>query len=196
MKKGRRILLAYIDESSNCSSKPICMEVEVARIFDEIKLCTEKDMSDFDPKLGYHSKKAIAILDIMNRMEDDDILLYSESSIPDKKVLKEWFKIVSKNSAFFFYYGTAADNITKMLMHDFYYKTKLLPSLRLEGKLFLLKKSSMYLIEEWHDRLTNSHSPANMNLVSEYDILSSIIYSHLDDTKIMISIKDRFIIEG
>lgn len=185
MSKERKLLLTHVtyykSELLRQSS-----EIDVALdLFDKIKVYTEPVMSEY---ATFHSNPLnipTSILDIMKDMSDDDILLYSETSIPVKKKLKKWFKIASKHSAIFFFHGDTINEMTKMLMHDSYYKAKLLPFYNFAGRLFLLRKSSQYLIEEWRDRIANQGTN-NEEPVNEGAILCSIIYDHLDDSNIKI----------
>lgn len=154
--------------------------------FDEVRAYTFDMLPDSVQKMDLPDYTPYMILDVMKDMDDNDILVYTDSTTvcePEHN-WKRWLKIISRNSALFFFNGKNIDRMSEMLMRDSYYRTKIYPTLELNGKFYLLKKSARNLIEEWRDNLKSVDSE-----VSSRMILSYVIYNHLDD-KIKIFIQN------
>lgn len=155
--------------------------------FDEVITYTFDMLPESVQRMDLPDYTPYMILDIMKDMGDNDILVYTDPTTvcePEHN-WKRWLKIISRNSALFFFFGRNIDSMSEMIMRDSYYRTKIYSALELNGDFYLLKKSVRNLIEEWGDILKSVDSE-----VSSRMILNHVIYNHLDDARIKILIQD------
>ena len=199
--------MTYGNEGYYKSLERIREEAGATGRFDEIRVYTDKDLpgSITDHELfkyrrggGYWFWKPWVILDVMKDMDDDDVLIYSDagSKIYDHREWDRWFGIMSRKSALFFFYSGLVETWTRKNIIEYFHDINRFPEcFQLIACLFLLRKSSMYLIEEWYglmrdhpelvidvDRdMMKYESPAFVENRHDQSILTGVVYRHMND---------------
>ena len=210
MKKGRKIFVSYGDEAFSSSVKRIREEAEASGRFDEVRVYTDKDLPDcitthelfkYRRGGGYWFWKPWVILDVMKDMDDDDVLIYSDagSRIYDHKEWDKWFDIMSRKSALFFFYSGLVETWTRKNIIEHFNDINRFPKFfQLVANLFLLKKSSMYVIREWYDLMCEHpelvkdvdedmmkyESPEFVENRHDQSVLTGVVYRHMRDKRI------------
>lgn len=210
MKKGRKIFVTYGNEGYYKSLERIREEAEASGRFDEIRVYTDKDLPDsvtehelFKHKRGggYWFWKPWVILDAMKDMDEDDILIYSDagSRIYGHKEWDRWFDVMSGKSALFFFYSGLVETWTRRGIIEHFHDIKGFHKFfQLVAGLFLLRKSSLYLIREWYELMRDHpelvmdvdkdmmkyESPVFVENRHDQSILTGVVYSHMSDKRI------------
>lgn len=187
-KRSRRVIFAMFVGKSQKENLDDCVrKYESCGHFDEVRAYTFDMLPESIQKMDFPDYTPYMILDIMKDMGDNDILVYADPTnvCELENNWTKWLKIISGNSALFFFYGETMGSMSEIMMRDSYYRNKIYPALQLNCDFYLLKKSVRKLIEEWRDNLKSVDSE-----VSSRMILSYVIYNHLDDDKIKIFIQN------
>lgn len=212
MKKGRKVFVTYGNEKYYKSLQRIKKEAETTGRFDEIRIFTDKDLPayitnhelfKFSRGGGYWLWKPWVVLETMKDMDDEDILVFSDSGsmIYDHKEWDKWFDIMNHKSSIFFFYSGLVEQWSRKNILDYFHNVKKFNEFyQLMSGLFLLRISSRYLIDEWYQLMfdhpelvidvdkneKSKESPRFIENRHDQAVLSGIVYSHLKDKKIKI----------
>ena len=126
-RKQKVILSIYAGKSQKDPIDNIVQKHKACGLFDEVRAYTFNMLPDSVQKMDLPDHTPYMILDVMKDMGDNDILVYTDFTTvcePEHN-WKRWLKIISRNSALFFFYGGTMGSMSEIMMRDSYYRNKI-----------------------------------------------------------------------
>lgn len=160
---GKKIFISYGDARYRKSLQRLGKNAKELNLFDEIILYTEEDLPQElrDHELmqykrggGYWLWKPWVVLHTLEKMGDEDILIYSDSGnelYADKEWTK-WFRLIDKYNGIFFCYAAFMERRCRKNLLEFYENVPHLKKLyQIQSGQLLVKGKARKVIQEWYD---------------------------------------------
>lgn len=210
---GKKILISYGNKLYYNSLLRLKNEAENIKIFDKVIIYTDKDLPDeiilnplykYERGGGYWVWKPWVIYHTLQKLNDDDILVYCDSGneLYENKEWEKWWSLMKKYNGIFFSYGaTMEERCKKELLQHFDEIRMLKHFYQLMGSLIIVNKKALITIKEWLDimlqknELVTDVPPENLRYESrkfiehrhDQSVLSCVVYKRekLDNLKIL-----------
>lgn len=162
---NKKILISYGDACYRKSLQRLGDNAKSLNIFDEVILYSEKDLPEeirnhelmnYRRGGGYWIWKPWIVLHTLERMDESDILVFSDSGnvlYPDKEWQK-WFKIMKNHNGLFFCYAATMEERCRKNLLNYYGAYPYMKRLyQIQSSIFLLGggAKSLQTAKEWFD---------------------------------------------
>lgn len=210
---GKKIFITYGDTRYRKSLQRLGENAKSLNIFDEIILYSEKDLPEeilnhelmsYKRGGGYWFWKPWVILHTLSQMNDDDILVYSDSGneLYADNEWQKWFRLLDKYNGIFFCYAARMETRCRKNLLDYYKDVPYLKQLyQIQANILLLGgKKIRQIIKEWLDVMyqhpefvkdvakenINQESPMFLEHRHDQAVLSCVVYSHEKECRLKI----------